>query len=297
MNKRVDIKVGFLCNNSCKFCAQAHKRELGNKTTNQIKSDLLKAKKTKCNEVVFTGGEPTIRKDIFEIAEFAKKLGFETIQIQTNGRMLAYTDFCKKLIESGANEFSPAIHGHTAPVHDFLTGSTGSFNQTIQGIKNLKKLKQPIITNTVVTKTNYRHLPKIAKLLVDIGVNQFQFAFVHPVGNAYKNFNDIVPRMSLVAPFIHKGLQIGIDAGINVMAEAIPYCLMNKYEKYISENYIPKTEIREIDGYVEDWETERKTIGKSKFEQCKKCRYDKICEGPWKEYPKKYGNGEFSPIN
>jgi len=38
---------------------------------------------------------------------------------------------------------------------------------------------------------------------------------------------------------------------------------------------------------------QRKELGKTKFKQCKKCKYDKICEGPWKEYPEKFGNEEF----
>lgn len=296
LEKRVDIKVGFRCNNNCRFCVQANKRNWGNKTTGQIKNDLNDAKKTKCEGVVFTGGEPTIRDDILEIVGYAKKIGFNTIQIQTNGRMLAYMNFCRKLTEAGANEFSPALHGHTAQLHDFLTNSPGSFRQTVQGIKNIKKLNQRVITNTVVTKPNYRHLPEIAKLLIKLDVDQFQFAFVHPIGNAGENFDSIVPNMSLAAPYIHKGLHMGIDAGIRVMAEAMPYCLMQGYEKYVSERYIPPTEIRDAGCNIFDYDERRKTESKMKFPQCKKCGYDKVCEGPWKEYPEKRGNSEFKPV-
>lgn len=294
--KRVDIKVGFDCNNNCRFCVQADKRSWGNKTTEEIEGDLDAAKKTKCKGVVFTGGEPTIRDDIFKIVGYAKRKGFKTIQIQTNGRMLAYMNFCRKFVEAGANEFSPAIHGHIASLHEFLTNSPGSFEHTVQGIKNIKKLNQYVVTNTVITKPNYRYLPEIAKLLVKLDVDQFQFAFVHPVGNAYKNFDSVVPRISMAAPYIHRGLQIGIDAGKIVMAEAMPYCMMQGYEKYISERYIPPTEIRDADYIIPDYEKERRTSGKIKFPQCKKCRYDSVCEGPWKEYSERFGGKEFRPV-
>jgi len=296
LEKRLDIKVGFECNNSCRFCVQAQKRKFGSKTTVQIKKGLDAARKTGCKGVIFTGGEPTIREDILELVSYARKTGFNTIQIQTNGRMLAYMNFCKSLSDAGANEFSPALHGHTAPLHDFLTSSPGSFRQTIQGIKNIKKLGRRVVTNTVVTKPNYRHLPEIAKLLVKLDVDQFQFAFVHPAGNAYKNFDSIVPRISLAAPYIHKGLQIGIDAGKIVMAEAMPYCLMKGYEKYVSERIIPPTEIRDADYIIPDYRKERQKSGKVKFLQCKKCRHDPACEGPWKEYPEKRGSSEFLPV-
>ncbi len=294
--KRVDIKTGFLCNNNCRFCVQAHKKKHGNRSTTDIKKDLRDAKKNSCSGVVFTGGEPTIRKDLIELVSYAKGLGFDKIQIQSNARMLNYGNLCKKLIDAGANEFSPAIHGHIAQLHDYLTRSAGSFKQTVQAIKNLRALDQYIITNTVVVKPNYRYLPKLARLLVQLKVDQFQFAFMHAVGNAEKHFDQMMPWVSLASPYIKKGLQVGIDNNIKVMAEAMPFCTMQGYEKYCSESYIPKTEIRDVNSYDPSYETTRRTEGKMKFPQCRKCKYDYICEGPWKEYPEKRGNDEFQPV-
>lgn len=294
--KRVDIKTGFLCNNNCLCCAQAHNRGKGNKTTEQIKEDLRLARKNDCTGVVFTGGEPTIRDDIFEIVSYAKEIGFDVIQLQTNGRMLAYKPFCEKLIKAGVTEFSPALHGHCAEIHEGLTRTKGSFNQTVQGIKNLRELNQYILTNSVVNKINYKYLPELAELLVKLGVNQFQMALVHPVGNAYIHYDEVVPRISDAAPYIKKALQVGIDAGVIVMAEAMPYCMMHGYERCVSENYIPETEIRHYDMVDLNYKESRIKEGKIKFPSCKKCRYDLICEGPWKEFPEKYGSDEFKPV-
>gem|GEM_PF-1569176 len=49
----------------------------------------------------------------------------------------------------------------------------------IKGLIVLKQLNQIIIINSVITKDNYREAPELAALLLKIGVNQFQFAFVH----------------------------------------------------------------------------------------------------------------------
>jgi MoaA/NifB/PqqE/SkfB family radical SAM enzyme len=293
---RVDVKLGFLCNNNCSFCVQAHKRSWGDKTTNQIKQELRSSLGKGVESVVFTGGEPSIRNDILELISFAKDLGFKTIQLQTNGRRFYYRDFCKQMIEAGMNEFSPALHGHSALIHDSLTRSKGSFKQTVWGIKNIKSFGIPILTNTVVTLQNYRYLSKIAKLLVNLGVDQYQFAFVHPIGNAWKNFDEIVPSISEAAPYIHKGLQIGIDAGIRVMAEAMPYCMMQGYEQYVAETQIPKTKIMDAGYVVEDYDKIRRQVCKSKFPQCRSCKFDVMCEGPWKEYAEKMGSKEFKSI-
>jgi MoaA/NifB/PqqE/SkfB family radical SAM enzyme len=294
--KRLDIKTGFVCNNNCLFCVQADNKCNGNRTFEAIKKDLIDSRK-RCDGVVLTGGEVTIRKDFFEIVAFAKKLGYSTIQIQSNGRMFSSLEFCKKTIEAGATEFSPALHGYCAEQHDNLTQAKGSFSQTVKGIRNLKSLGAYVLTNTVVVKSNYETLPELAKLLAELDVDQFQFAFVHPMGNALKNFDSIVPSISLAAPYIHQGLQIGIDAGKNVMAEAMPYCMMKGYEEYIAEKVIPDAEIRGKEHQnTDDFTRQRQNFGKMKFSQCKKCKYDLICEGPWREYPEKAGNKEFVAV-
>lgn len=294
--KKADIKTGFSCNNNCRFCVQGEKKRFGDKSTEKLKNIFKRAKRD-CQIVVFTGGEPTIRRDIIELVAFAKKLGFSIIQIQSNGRLFAYKNFCQKIIKAGANEFAISIHGHIAQLHNYLTSFPGSFNQTYLGIKNLKNLGQRVITNTVIVKSNYRHLPDIAKLLICLRVDQYQFAFVHALGNAWQNFDSIIPSKSLVKPYVHKGLELGIKAGIKVMTEGIPFCFMKGYEDYIAENIMPKMKIFDLDQTViEDFEKTRRLEGKVKGPQCKKCYYYYKCEGPWREYPERFGWKEFEPI-
>lgn len=297
--QRVDVKLGFQCNNHCRFCVQGNKREIyPDKTTAELKKILREARK-KHQGVVFTGGEPTIRKDLPELVRFAKNLGFKIIQIQTNGRMFAYKKYCQELIKQGANEFALALHGHNPELQDKLTTSPGSFIQTTTGIRNLKSLGQRVLTNTVITKPNYEYLPQIAKLLVNLKVNQFQFAFMHInrlILEDPKWIDEIVPRKSKAIPYVKKGLQIGIDAGVGVMTEAIPYCFMQGYEDYIAEKVIPDGAVYDATWSIQDYGKYRKTKGKAKGPNCSKCKYFKICEGPWKEYPQIFGWDEFKPV-
>lgn len=294
--KRIDLKTGFACNNNCHFCVQGHKKKFGNKETLELKKYLEKSAKEGYEGVVLTGGEPTIRPDILDLVGHAKKLGFTLIQIQTNGRRFVYKEFCKDIIAAGANEFSPAVHGHIPELHDYLTSAKGAFAQTVTGIRNLKSLGQTVITNTVITKSNFRHLPDIAKLLVKLKVDQFQLAFVHALGHAATNFDSVVPRKSLIEPHVKEALDIGIQAGVNVMTEGIPYCFMQGYERYIAEEIIPDTKIYDLDNVIEDYSKLRMDEGKKRGPNCKKCRYFKKCEGPWREYPEKFGWSEFKPV-
>jgi MoaA/NifB/PqqE/SkfB family radical SAM enzyme len=293
--KRVDLKAGFLCNNNCLFCVQAHKKKYGNRSTEELKKEIETSSKY-CQEIVFTGGEVTIRKDLLQLVRFARDSGFQNIQIQTNGRMLSIREYCKDLINAGATEFGPALHGHIPEVHDYLTKAPGAFNQTVQGIKNIKELGYPVVMNSVIVKPNYIYLPETAELFVKLNVNQYQFAFMHALGNGMKYYDKMMPLASLVAPYLKKGLQVGIDNGIKGTAEAMPLCMLERYEEYCSEFYMPDTEIRDLDRVNKDFKKSRTLDGKMKFDKCKKCIHNDICEGPWREYPEKKGESEFTPI-
>ena len=296
MGRRADLKTGYDCNSNCLFCVIGDKLFTGDRTTQECLRELEQSRST-CDDVVFTGAEVTIRRDFFALVKAAKTLGYRNIQIQTNGRMMAYRKFCEQAIAAGANEFSPSIHGPNAKIHDALTRARGSFEQIVAAIEHLVALRQRVVTNTVIAKQNARHLPELARMLVDLGVAQFQLAFPHPTGHAATYFEQVVPRMEEVRPFVHEALRIGIEAGVACMAEAIPYCHMIGLERHVAELHIPPTEIV-YDGYVvPDYAADRMQRGKVRFPQCASCRYEPICEGPWREYPEQLGNAEFQPVS
>jgi MoaA/NifB/PqqE/SkfB family radical SAM enzyme len=294
--KKADLKIGFRCNNYCRHCVQGNKRErFGNKSLTLIKQELKRAIND-CDHLVLTGGEPTIHENFLEVVRYAKKLGFKNIQLQTNGRRFCYFDFCKQAIDAGVNSFVFGLAGHIPELHDYITNVCGSFRQTVNGIYNVKSLGQEVTVNFIVSKPNYRYLKEAAGLLVKLGVSQYQFAFIHPMGRAGDYFYSMVPRLSIIEPYIKKGIDIGIRAGKAVMTEAIPFCFMCGYEPYIAESMIPDTVIYDADKFIEDYTFLRQHHGKLKGELCEKCRYFKVCEGPWREYPEKYGWQEFKAV-
>lgn len=292
--ERIDIKISYRCNNRCKFCVQGDKwRWYQDRTTDEIRT-ILQDSKNNYGEVIFTGGEPTIRPDIIELIGNAKSLGYR-IQIQTNGRMFAYKDFCKKVIQAGADMFAISVHGHNAQLHDYLTGAKGSFRQSTSGITNLLSCAKLVVTNTVINKKNYHFLPEIAKFLVRLGVPQYQFAFPHILGSTMANKDWLVPRKKEIIPYLRKGIEIGIRKKKIPKTEAIPYCFLSGYEDCIAERDIPETKVFGIE-LTEKFNHWRKNEGKLKGPRCKECKYFQCCEGPWREYPELFGWDEFIPV-
>jgi len=294
---RVDLKLDFSCNNRCAFCVQGEKRhQCGPREIRQIRADLEVGLRNGARQLVLTGGEPTLQSNLFAVIRRARQLGYESVQIQSNGRRFYYPHVCQAAIKAGTTEFSPSIHGATARTHDRLTGANGSFEQTLQGISNLVSLGQTVITNTVITRINYAELPDLARLLVGMGVQQFQMAYVHIAGSAASNADWLVARKSEIISSVLNAMDIGRDAGIACMTEAIPYCLMVGYENHVAEQIIPESMIFDGARTIANYGEYRRNEGKAKRTECSSCRYFHKCEGPWREYPERFGWDEFVPV-
>lgn len=298
MTNTVDLKVGFRCNNLCKFCIQGErKREVTPEVPlARLRRSLREGLAAGARRLVVTGGEPTLHARVFDIVEEARGLGYGDVLIQSNGRSFQSERVCRGLIAAGVTVFSVSLHGSDARTHDRLISRKGGFVQVVKGIKNLVGLGQRVVTNTVITTANYRDLPAIARLLVSLRVAQCQFAFLHIDGLAEKNKDWLVPRKSVVEPWVKKALDAGLEGGLRVMTEGLPYCFMRGYEKYVAETIIPPTIMFAAREVVPDYTAMRRNEQKRKGPPCSGCvRFD-ACEGPWREYPDLFGWSEFKPV-
>lgn len=306
MVRYVDIKVGYSCNNDCIHCVIAGKRRFLlkknkplDRTTAEVKEQMDLAKRNGAENIILTGGEITIRDDVFELVDYAKKLGF-VIQMQTNARMFYYKEFAERMANLAHINYAVALHGHNAELHDSITRVKGSFNQTIGGIKNLTLFGQNIYGvggKVVISKRNYKYLTNILELLSELNIQHANMAFPHGMGNALLYFDDVVPSYSELMPYVHEAVKLSKKLGIFVDFETIPFCFMQGYEKHTSDLKLPEEiELRDIDSITLDFATVRRNIAKKKFDFCKTCKYDLICEGPWIEYVQKRGSKEFKPV-
>ncbi|MCD6226336.1 MAG: radical SAM protein, partial [Candidatus Aenigmarchaeota archaeon] len=149
------IRLGNKCNEKCLFCTVAYdnEKELSHE---EVKEKINFIKKNGGTSITFTGGEPTIRNDLPELIKYAKSLGFYT-ELQTNGIRLANKELANKIIKSGVNAILFSFHSHKREVFDKLTGLEGSFEKTIEGIKNIGDRTEIHISH-VINSLNYRDL-------------------------------------------------------------------------------------------------------------------------------------------
>jgi len=306
MGKVIDIKVGYGCNNDCFHCVIADKRRdllintgKSDRTTKEIKQIIDEAKESRAEAIVLTGGEITIRKDFFEILEYALSK-VQTVILQTNGRMFYYEEFAKKLASYDRVHATIAIHSCRPGVHDSITGAKNSFKQTTQGIKNLVKygIQNRIGGKLVISKKNMHDLTNIIVLCKELGCNSLNIAFPHAMGNARLNFYDCVPKYSEIKDEIIKATKKSIEIGLHIDWEAIPLCFLPGYETFASELRMSENaELRDLTHTDKDYTKTRKTIAKKKASGCQQCKFYLICEGVWDDYEEGYDLSELTPVS
>jgi radical SAM protein with 4Fe4S-binding SPASM domain len=112
--------------------------------------------------IVITGGEPLLRKDIFELVEYAGKLGFRII-FSTNGTLLT-PGMAQDLARLGVVNFSISLDGFTPECHESIRRKPGSFQGAIDGLKAAAKTGVCLQVNFTAMRRNLPELPGVIDL-------------------------------------------------------------------------------------------------------------------------------------
>ena len=206
------VRSGYGCNNACRFCDQGDWRETRVEPSDDEVRALISQATEQASEgsgvVVFAGGEVTLRSELTDWVELAREQGARRVLIQTNGRMLAYPRTAKRLVAAGADVFAVALHGHIAPLHDWLTQVPGSFDQALKGIENVRRAGANVLVNTVITRSNFRHLPEIVALLPRINASGIRFIWLRPEGHAEALAPSLAASPDMVARYLQRALEL-----------------------------------------------------------------------------------------
>lgn len=169
---RMDLAITYKCNNKCVKCYVEKKREIKELKTEEWKKVLDKLWDIGVPHVTFTGGEPTTRKDLVKLVEYAEDIGIVTGLI-TNGRNLKDKNLVDELVAAGIDHFQITIESHLPEVHDKLTGVKGSWEETVEGIKNVVPTPVFIMTNTTLVPENINEIDKTIEFLASLGIDHF----------------------------------------------------------------------------------------------------------------------------
>ncbi|MEM9067009.1 MAG: radical SAM protein HxsC4 [Myxococcota bacterium] len=318
--ERVHILTGPVCNNNCIFCMEEDRegRKILNSQTDDALVDWILEQNAPCEEVCFTSGEPTMNKSLPRWVQKARKAGVDRVSVMTNARALSYLRYAQMLVKAGMNRFYVSIHGHTARLHESLVRTPGAFDQTVEGIRNITKLKRygvELHTSTVVTKRNLPHLKDIYRFLRALGVDQVVFNIMQANGRADTYFERIFPRYSDIAAEAARFVE-GETGPVMAFFVDIPLCTTTALPDFNRGFVEAYKHYEPDDGSAGGHDVRLKVLDRAEDEEgpvavrrsdldddlrqkraeCRSCRYDAVCEGVWSNYLKRFGWDEMVPV-
>ena len=182
------------CNLRCKHCyASAGSSGLNELNTNEALKVVDKLADAGITILAFSGGEPLIRKDFFQVLERANSYGIFTA-VATNGTLLL-KDTVKRLKQAGIGYVQISLDGAKPETHEAFRGVPGIFEKVINGIKNCVEEGIFVEVATTATRLNYLEIPEIIDLCGKLNVNWWMMYNSVPTGRGrFIIENDLSPE-------------------------------------------------------------------------------------------------------
>ncbi|MBQ3300892.1 MAG: radical SAM protein, partial [Eggerthellaceae bacterium] len=170
------------CNQKCVHCyaagqEQAEEAEL---STDDWKRIIDNCRTAGVTQLTFTGGEPTMRDDLFELIEYAR---WFVTRLNTNGIRLT-RDYCKRLRAASIDSVQITFYSSDEAIHDELVGAS-RFADTVAGIENALAEGINLSVNTPLCTAN-RDYVKTLEFLHGLGVTYVTCSGLITTGNAAK---------------------------------------------------------------------------------------------------------------
>jgi len=188
----VSWNVTLRCNLKCSHCyINAAERKLPDElSTDAAKMLIHQIAEVSRPLLILSGGEPLLRKDIFELIRYGAERGLK-MAMGSNG-MLIDDRIARKLKEAGINTVSISLDSSIPERHDEFRGVKGSWKRAVRAIEALKANDILLQVNTTVTQQNYDDIDDIMSLAEKLGVENFHLFCLVPTGRGAK-IHDISP--------------------------------------------------------------------------------------------------------
>lgn len=304
--RRLLLRLNVTCNSGCAHCTMGDLTGLAERTTEDAMRELQSARRDGATEVVFMRGEPTLRPDLTRLAAYARHLGYEHVQLQTNGRLLVYEPLLDRLLAAGVTFFEVSLFGADTATHDAISQTPGALEQTVGGLKHLASRNAGHLVTIQIVKANLRQLSEMVRLVASLGLRNIQLNFTRPVLTPDGWTTPLLPRLSEASPHIREAIAIARQLGLDAQTEAVPLCHLSPEdsspEGLARAGAAHETATAFEDFRVVDLHTQAPSMKVLRQEmrpvapECEACRVKDVCPRTWEAYQTLHGTAEFEPI-
>ncbi|MBT3265887.1 TIGR04053 family radical SAM/SPASM domain-containing protein [Candidatus Poribacteria bacterium] len=176
-------EVTRACALACKHCrAEAQPRRHPEELDHDEGMALLDQIKEFGNPImVFTGGDPMMRRDLFDLLGKSVDIGLRT-SLTPTATALVTRERLERVRETGISRVALSLDGPDAETHDYLRGFKGTFDRTIDILKTAQDVGLSVQVNTSVTRNTAPKLRELVPMLTDLGIVQWSVFFLVPTG-------------------------------------------------------------------------------------------------------------------
>ncbi|HET8944872.1 MAG TPA: TIGR04053 family radical SAM/SPASM domain-containing protein [Dehalococcoidia bacterium] len=131
--------------------------------------------------LVVTGGDPLMRRDVFDLLSYAVSLGLRT-SLTPSATALANAKNLAKVRDTGVLRLAVSLDGPTAESHDAFRGFRGTFDRTMGIMRDAKEVGLALQINTTVSRYNFPVLDQMVDIVANAGAVQWSVFFLVPTG-------------------------------------------------------------------------------------------------------------------
>lgn len=184
-----------VCNLKCRYCYNYWKKENDNtediQKYNPKKTLKQFMKSAKCDEITFSGGEPTSNfEELLDCIMYVKARN-KRVTIITNATLLD-SEKIKILSKLKVNLFEITINSYNKEIHENINGIKGSFEKSINAIKEIQNHGIEVVVPIVITKYNVGDIEKTLEFLHSLGIKRIMINRYNIGGNGCNEYNEIL---------------------------------------------------------------------------------------------------------
>jgi len=201
------------CNMFCDHCY----RDAGDKiseelSTAEARKMIREIERAGFKIMIFSGGEPVMRSDIYDLGRYATELGLRAV-LGTNGTLIT-REVAGRLKESGFMAAGVSLDSLNPEKNNAFRKLDDAFNLTVQGMKNLREAGLPFQIHTTVMDWNVKELEAITDFAVEIGAMAHHIFFLVPTGrgvNIEEEALRVVEYEKTISRLLEKQREVDIE--------------------------------------------------------------------------------------
>jgi molybdenum cofactor biosynthesis enzyme MoaA len=273
------VRLVTACNSRCVFCLDTDTPRNVYLSEEDVCGEIKRGRdELGADKVILSGGEGSIHPKFVDFVRYAKSLGYQRVQTVTNGVMFSKREFYAAAVEAGLGEITFSLHGHTADLHDRLTGTPGAFHKLMKGmVRAIREGRVIVNIDVCINKQNVAYIDRIVELCLSVGVREFDLLHVIPQGAAFQNRDELFYDPVEHLPRLQKVFRLNRHPNVTVWTNRFPVEFLEGLEDLIQD---PHKMLDEVNGrrfQVRRYLDEGVPLECRQKERCEHCFIEPFC--------------------